>query len=280
MLYKDSEFYNSFILDGVTYSSVIKDGITYGDWMEIPMESETKVILDFAQSKGYSIPTNLEKINNLIKEMKLGGVWELFDFFYFFDNDGDNNFRSINWIKPSGIIGTVKGGLIRENKGFKGNGTNGYFETNFNPTIGNNKYKLDDAHRGVLQYSQPDNLEVIPNIIDGIGSLPTHNTLFNLNIAAQKINQGTVDLRTSVNMRGNFLKVINRTSSSDVDLINNGSQVKLKSNSIALEGHSQTIFSRGNGYSQLGISAHFMGKSMSLEKYNNLKIALGNYVSS
>lgn len=116
-------------------------------WQRQTMDESTLAIINYANTNGYAIPSNLTAFDNLIKGMKSCGIWALLDRFWLFSGDGSTDFKRINLIDPSKTRADFYGGLTISASGIQGNGTNAYVDTNFNPSLleSGQKYKLNDA---------------------------------------------------------------------------------------------------------------------------------------
>lgn len=113
-------------------------------------EPEYQAVIDFAISQAHSLPTYPNQVNQneLVKQMKLAGIWDQLNVFYNFLTDAGPAFAKIDWIRPdvvSYLSGTNQPTFL-SGFGFTGNGLQ-YFETNFFPDDTNvaGRYTLTDA---------------------------------------------------------------------------------------------------------------------------------------
>tara|TARA_R110000782_G_C14752395_1_gene407312 strand:- start:251 stop:1060 length:810 start_codon:yes stop_codon:yes gene_type:complete len=114
----------------------------------VVFEQDYQNILTYATSKGYALPSSAQQIkqNNLVKSLKLNGIWRKLDSLSILATDGSSLFALIDWIRISEMT-AVNSPVFTVNQGFQGNGTSSHIRTNFAPINGNN-YKLNDASIG------------------------------------------------------------------------------------------------------------------------------------
>ena len=88
-------------------------------------------------------------IDNLVKGLKDDGVWTLLDFFYLLAAHAENS-SLLNWINPGTFDATnVSSTAFEVDRGYTGDGTADYLNSNYNPNTDGINYVLDDASFGV-----------------------------------------------------------------------------------------------------------------------------------
>lgn len=107
--------------------------------------AEWKAIESYANTNSYTLPTDVDAYDQLIKDLKAEGIWQKLDVFYAFVGDGSNGFKLINWKNPNQYYGTAYGGLTWDLDGVKGNGSNAYINTNYTSSLHAVNRKLGDA---------------------------------------------------------------------------------------------------------------------------------------
>lgn len=278
MLYKDGEFYNSFILDGVTYSSVIKDGLRYGDLVEIPVEAETKAVLDFAKSKGYKLPTDIVKFDTYIKGLKDSGIWAKLDVLYLFAGDADVNFKMINLINPNKHFATPNGGLTWDKNGVKGNGTNAYIDTNYNAATNGVKFKLNNAHFGGYVFDfDASQSGIYSNPLCGVLTLD-FQSLYLSNTSMHRINASNVG--GSINAAFKKTVTLNRDNNNTHYALAGSGKQEQAVVSTSISSDKTTILRRRSVFSTVHLSTFHQGSALTLVENNNLNTLLENYASS
>jgi hypothetical protein len=247
-------------------------------------EPEYVAILDFATLAGFVLPTDAQKIlqNQLIIDLKSATIWEDLDLFYVFATDGDRDFAKINWKDPYNWYGIENGSMtFATDIGFYPTSlnVNNYITTSWNPSINSTAYTRNNACRFVWDY---DNTIAGSNVYDNNNATASGNNSFNGGSGTdQRINQGTNNLPTAYNFDGVGLKIIQRTSSTNVNMYNNSiTPTSFSVSSQVLDNGEQRLFTRGvSGTSQRKISIYGLGARLqSLE--NDLLTATSNYMSS
>jgi hypothetical protein len=231
-------------------------------------------ILNYATTQGYTLPSSPQrnKQNKLLVDLKAAGVWSKLDTLSVFATDGNSDFALIDWKRLSQYT-AINSPTFTTNQGFKGNGNSSYIDTNFNPSTSGVNYTLNNASRSAWVFDA-----ISGRIIDGLTAGSTND--FATAISNQmRINCSVAPLSVSVNLEGNGLKNINRTSSLNVSVFNNTTQTNGTSSSTLINNNTQWILRRGASYSNNGISFYAMGASLESENtafYN----ALNTYVTS
>jgi hypothetical protein len=100
-------------------------------------EPEYQAVLNYAIANSIAIPSFSINVrnNNRVKYLKANGLWAIWDLLYFMDQEsGKSDFAKINYINPSSnyLFGSTQPSFVA-GSGFKGNGTNQYFQTGYNP---------------------------------------------------------------------------------------------------------------------------------------------------
>lgn len=108
-------------------------------------DADFDAVINYATTNGYTLPTKSKLLLLLISRLKQIGVWQKLDVFYVFSGDGDSDFKCINLIDPAAFFGTKSGGLTWSNLGVKGNGTDGYIDSGYTPSINAVERKLENA---------------------------------------------------------------------------------------------------------------------------------------
>lgn len=112
------------------------------------MDADYKAILDYATTQGYTLPSAGQQAlqNQLVVDLKDAGIWSKLDLLYVFATDGDRDFAAINWKNPNNHeIIEVNSPTFTTNKGFSGNGSSAYLNTNFNVSTDGSNYVQDDS---------------------------------------------------------------------------------------------------------------------------------------
>lgn len=108
----------------------------------------TQLVLDYASSEGYTIPTTetLTHYDTLLISMNDAGWLDVLDFFYIIAVDNDAiNFSRINIVNPGTYNATAQGtpGFVNK-QGTTWNSGNNCLSSNFTPSINGSNFTLND----------------------------------------------------------------------------------------------------------------------------------------
>jgi hypothetical protein len=98
------------------------------------VDADYQAVLDYATTQGYTLPSAAQRLlqEQLVIDLKDGGIWDKLDIFYVFATNGDSDFASINWKDPNNFeITEVNSPNFTSNLGFEGDGTSAYLDTNY-----------------------------------------------------------------------------------------------------------------------------------------------------
>jgi hypothetical protein len=223
-------------------------------------DADYQTILNLATTAGYTLPSsaNKAKQNQLLLDLKVGNIWSRLDTFALFSNDGSSQFALIDWKRT-----VASGSLVlytatnsptwSSGGGFTTNGTSSFINTNFNPFSGVFNYVRNDAGR----FFWVDN-RTTAQYFEGLMNASNNGT-YNGSATDQQINQGNNLLNTFANLGLDGFKAINRTSSTNVELFNNTTQISRTATSQALGNGNQTIGRRSGNYGAHRFRFYAMG---------------------
>jgi hypothetical protein len=222
-------------------------------------DSTYQSILDYATTNDYTLPNDAQKLkqNQLLIDLKAAGIWNKLDTFALFATNGSSQFALIDWKRLINYE-AVSNPVFTTNEGFTGNGTASYIDTKFNPTIGTNNYKLNNASRYLYMFMANGT-----NALDGIETINT-NRMLRSTVSTQTINQGSSTLSSTFNFTNvKGIKSIHRTSSTNVQLFNDTTGESRTATSTSLENKNQFILRSGTtNYGSHEISMYAMGASL------------------
>lgn len=239
-------------------------------------DADYQAVLNYATSLGYTLPSAGQQVkqNQLMLDLKSGGIWSKLDTFAMFANDGGNDFALIDW-KRLVLMTAVNSPTFTTNQGFTGNGTSSYINTNFNPATQGVNYQLNNASRYYMHFANNS------SAADGIISSTTYNIIrINSNSTANSINSSsTLSLAfLYTNFKG--IKSIHRTTSTDVSCYNDTTGNNFTTAATtSLTSESQVILRRGTIYSANTTFGYAMGASLVSEN-TDFTNALNNYINS
>jgi hypothetical protein len=253
-------------------------------------DADYQDILNRAVALGYTLPNDAQQIvqNQLVLDLKEGGVWSKLDVFYVFatGTGATNAFASLNWKSPTLYQGTLTNPLtFATNVGFTNNST-GSISTNFIPSSQGVNYQKDDASR----FAWIQNVGI--GFIDGIMSNGVNRMTFAGNPDTQNINNGTTSNAIGA-LSGVGLKSINRPANNQIRLFQNTTlSVSGTTTSTASSPAAQLIFRSSGGstptilnYGTHTISVYGMGASLVTAGGNatlntNLYNAINTYMTN
>jgi hypothetical protein len=252
------------------------DGCTNADSNSVYiLDADYYAVLSRGTTLGYTLPdaTLQGKQNTLVISLKSAGIWNKLDILKIYATN-NSNMATLNWKVPASHQTTlVNSPTFTANLGFKGNASTSYLNTNFNPATSGVQYTLNNASRFIYlktafvtaNYGQLDSLT---------GS--TSNILYNRNVNDQKINQGASAISHNADLSGAGLKVINRTSSTNVELFNGSTQLSRTATSTSVASGNQYVLPNGG---DARASVYGMGASLVAEN-SSLKTILDTYINS
>jgi hypothetical protein len=219
-------------------------------------DADYQAVLDYATTQGYTLPSAGQQIlqNQLVVDLKDGGIWSKLDTFGVFATDGDSDFALIDWIRLSDYT-AVNSPTFTSNGGFTGNGTSSYVDTNFNPSTSGVNYTLNNAGRFYWVDNRSGSVWEGPNSNFTNDSRNTNSTL-------HRINQGTANFTTNVNFAVDEFHAINRTSITDLELFTNNTQHSRTALSTLILNSNQFILRGGATYNASRFRFYAMGASL------------------
>jgi hypothetical protein len=239
-------------------------------------------VLNYATRKGYSLPSAPQQVlqRALLQSLIDNGIWDKLDTFAVFATNGDRNFALIDWKRLIDYT-AFNTPTFTTNQGYQGDGINHWISTNFNPAIGTNNYKLDNASRfmwnKIISITGRGLDGTVTSGQNGMSSALTGGALTN-----HRINTGGTFTGTGIIMNIVGLIAINRNSSStEIELFTNTTQYTRSQNSSAILSTPQLLWRNGNtstlGTAQTAI--YGMGASLVSEN-NTLRTILDTYLTN
>jgi hypothetical protein len=99
-------------------------------------DADYQAVLNYATSQGYTLPSSGQQVlqNQLVVDLKNGGIWAKLDSLRVYATDGDSDFALIDW-KRLVMCTAVNSPTFTTNVGYRGNGTSAYINSNYNPSL-------------------------------------------------------------------------------------------------------------------------------------------------
>jgi hypothetical protein len=238
-------------------------------------DADYQAVLNYATTQGYTLPSAGQQTlqNQLVVDLKAGGVWSKLDTFAVFATDGNSNFALIDWKRLSQYT-AVNSPTFTTNVGFTGNGTSSYVNTNWNPFLQGVNYQLNNASIGAWRFN---------NITSGASRLMGATTDLSLredNNTVHRVNSAT-NASVALNGGGTGLRVLNRTNSLNIQMIVNNTLDQATQLSSSIPSSNLHLLSRGDlsSFSLSTISIALAGSSLTNDRVD-LYNAVNTYITS
>lgn len=271
-------------------SNIVYMGGKRYKWVDqFAKSDEWKAILAWADYEGAPPPTNDIPFDQLIKDLKSAGIWQKLDVFYVFAGDGSPLFKELNWIDPSKHMASAYGGLTWDLNGVKGNGVNGYIDTNFNPVDSSVNYTLDNASLfiGIAEYNGLDSGRYgITNAGRYTNFINTHVTINGgRNDRGVSINGATSGVMftpstPSINMSGTGMKYLGREDETTIHISNKSDIVVKEQPSTVVHDGNQVMLRHGTSYNASTINCFGMGAYLTYSETQILRVAFNKFLAS
>jgi hypothetical protein len=234
-------------------------------------DADYQAVLDYATTQGYTLPSSGQQTlqNQLVVDLKAGGIWSKLDTFGVFATDGDSDFALIDWIRLSDYT-AINSPTFTTNEGFTGNGSSSYINSNYNPNTSGVNYTLNDASISVW-----NNTFVLNNFISGV-SLSVINCLrMSTSSANIRINMDNNNFTPSVDLSdaSKKLRQLNRISANDATAFQDTTSSTHLGVSVSVANENQLILRASSFYSSTEVAFFGMGASLVSENtdfYNAL----------
>jgi hypothetical protein len=238
-------------------------------------DADYQAVLNYATTQGYTLPSSGQQTlqNQLVVDLKAGGIWSKLDTFGVFATDGDSDFALIDWIRLSQYT-AVNSPTFTTDEGFTGDGTSAYIDTNFNPSTSGVNYTLDDASRYFF-----------PHAFSSTGRMDGNTGGNNNTMRRNNVNSQTITTNNTLATAFDYTAVIepksiHRTSSVSVNLFNGIVGTTGVQTSTLIFNSNQFILRSLSLYGAHTVSAYAMGASLVAENtdfvnaYNTYKSAI------
>jgi hypothetical protein len=249
------------------------DNAVYGSF-----STQYNAVLTEARAQGYTLPSASQqaKQNILLNTLISSGVWAKLDTLFVLANDGGASFACINWKDPSGTKATlVSSPTFTTNLGFNSNGSSSYIDTNFNAATQGVNFTNNNA--GEFGYQ----IGALFGLMFGTSGPSGDGLNVGTATQGQRLNMAGTNLLTTADMGGNGLKLINRTSATDVVLFNETTQINAITTTATRISSSRRILNGQNAYLHSAGRVSIYGNGASLvSEASSLRTAIITYLTS
>jgi hypothetical protein len=240
--------------------------------------SEYKAILDYANSQSWTLPTlDCQKLQDkYIRELKSKGIWNKIDLLHQFTVDNSaTDFTRINWKNPGSNNGASTNLTFTNKEGYKGNGTNGWWATNYNANTQGVNFQLNDASRFWYKNEALSGNQRI----DGTEGVTGQNTCTNDNTVAQRINQGTSNLDGGISFNTIGFQAIIRISNTLIRAYTDNVYDIKNSNSSSVPNGNIQVFRTGTNFSTNNMGLYGAGGSLTEQNCIDFQDIHQNYLT-
>jgi hypothetical protein len=236
-------------------------GIIGSSIVQFTFDADYQAVLDYGTTQGYTLPSESQQLlqNQLVVDLKNGGIWSKLDTFGVFATDGNSDFALIDWKRLTQYT-AVNSPTFTTNDGFLSNGTSSYIDTNYNPSTSGVNFTLNNACFGGVRNTATN--------IDGffVGcSVGLVNCLKARLSTANRINQNA-NSSPSGNFEDFYFVGLHRTSSLGVAYGYNDTIVTAVSSSTLIPDANQWILRADSFYAIIGARMYFSGSNLILEQ--------------
>jgi hypothetical protein len=257
-------------------------GIIGSSIVQSAFDADYQAVLDYATTQGYTLPSAGQQTlqNQLVVDLKDGGIWSKLDTFGVFATDGNSDFALIDWIRLTDYT-AVNSPTFTTDEGFTGNGTSAYIDTNFDLSNLTTKLITNQQNISTGVWIRTVN-ELSTEFILGNSSSNDFRIVSGNSTTTTSRYMGS---RTQNNWSGTGLMSIHRTYNAlvaDVTVFNNATDVTagIPTNSyISITGLNIFVLRNGGSYNANQLSFFYSGDSLVSEitDFNN---ALNTYITS
>ena len=257
-------------------------GIIGSSIVQFAFDADYQAVLDYATTQGYTLPSASQQIlqNQLVVDLKDGGIWSKLDTFGVFATDGDSDFALIDWIRLSQYT-AVNSPTFTTDEGFQGNGTSSYIETNYNPTIDAVNLSLNNASIGFYEFATTIGpTGVIAGSDSGVNDIFFTQKFINNN-GYLRMNDQNATARPSLANYSNGLVIGQRINSSTLEyytpakVLNSYTAI-----STGLNNANITFLKWSMVYGLSPISIGFLGASFTSSEIDDFYNAVNTYITS
>jgi hypothetical protein len=249
-------------------------GLIGSSIVQFAFDADYLAVLNYATTQGYTLPSASQRLlqNQLVLDLKDGGIWSKLDTLGVFATDGDSDFALIDWLRLSQYT-AVNSPTFTSNGGFTGNGTSSYIDTNFNPSTSGVNYTLNDA------------------CIGGVKNINISNTGFfcGCSVTSQNCMRGNASNFNRINQTVNFVPAfdfstynfvaLHRDSSTTGAASYDGSIVTATATSSSIPNSNQWILRSSTFYANYGARMYFSGSNL-ISENTDFYNAWNNYYNA
>lgn len=235
--------------------------------------TELTFTLGRARATSLSVPSDstLQALDTFILSLKASGTWDKMDAIYNFAYNDSNvaTFSRLNLKSTFYSLGT-SGTMTYQTNGYLA-GASGFL-TGYQPGVNNVNFQIDSHSRTYILYQSVNNAQIDSNTVN-----LTNNAIYNGNVNTHRA-MSSNNLPQSVDLSGNGLKTMIRSSFTSVTLYNQSSGTTLnQTRTSGGFGTSQQFFPFTSG---LGVGFACFGAPLTQTDINTIRTAYNTYLSA
>jgi hypothetical protein len=241
-------------------------------------DADYQAILDYATTQSYTLPSASQQIkqNQLVLDLKAGGIWSKLDTFAIFATDGSSDFALIDWKRLS-LYTAFNSPTFTANEGFQGNGTSSSIALNY--TTNTNWVNVSQDNVCLFANNFVD-VAPLQNVV--VGASTTYVTLNLKNTSNQfstRLHSSTIGNITSLGAIGRGY--ISRNNSSNYDFYFNGNFEGTASTTSSLVAAQIQLFRQAtSAFYNTKTSYVGYGAYLDATEIGNLDNSLNTYLTS
>jgi hypothetical protein len=247
-------------------------------------DADYQAVLDYATTQGYTLPSAGQQIlqNQLVVDLKDGGIWSTLDLMYLFATNGDSDFATINFKNANNFqLIKVNSPTFTTNQGFTGDALTAKLST----ANGGNEYNLlnDAINPTVNSVTSLSYCNVISGTIQYLlGAIQLTPSVIGYHFGRQIATRVNSSVSTNVGFSNNF-SGIRRNTSSSFDLIDGSSITNIGQDSVNFPNQTLGILGRDGAtpnFSNAQISFFTHGASLTDTEIADVKTIIETYLTA
>jgi hypothetical protein len=247
-------------------------------------DADYQAVLDYATTQGYTLPSAGQQTlqNQLVLDLKDGGIWNTLDLMYLFATDGDSDFATINFKNANNFqLIQVNSPTFTTNQGFTGDALTAKLST----ANGGNEYNLlnDAINVTVNSVTSLNYCNVISGTLQYLfGALQLTPFVIGHHFGRQIATRVNSNANMSPNFSNNF-SGIRRNTSSSFDLIDGSTITNNLQTSVNMPNQTLGILGRDGSaanFSNAQISFFTHGASLTDTEIGDVKTIIETYLTA
>jgi len=238
-------------------------------------DPDYQAVLDYATTQGYTLPSASQQIlqNQLVVDLKDGGIWSKLDTFGVFATDGSSDFALIDWKRLTDYT-AFNSPTFTINEGFQGNGVSSHIALNYTT----NTNWVNVSQDNVCLFTNNLANTSVPLVV-GSASPYVQMTFKNAaNNFSTRLHSGTLGAVTSLGTIGRLYN--SRNNSSNYDFYFNGNFEVTASTTTTLTTTELFLFRTSSNYYESKTSYVGYGAYLDSTEIGDLDNALDTYLIS